>query len=58
MTLTGPAPATGGSQVLLDSNVHFWDPRRLTYPWLGQVPSLDRPSRPATSPACIPNRSK
>lgn len=46
MTLTGPAPATGGSQMLLDSHVHFWDPRRLTYPWLGQVPSLNRPFTP------------
>jgi L-fuconolactonase len=46
MTPTGPAPANGGSQGLLDSHVHFWDPRRLTYPWLGQIPPLDRPFTP------------
>ncbi len=46
MTPTGLAPASGSRQVLLDSHVHFWDPRRLSYPWLGQIPPLDRPFTP------------
>lgn len=30
---------------IIDSHLHLWDPRRLTYPWL--FPPLDRPFLPA-----------
>ena len=29
-------------EAVFDSHVHFWDPRRLSYPWLGEAPSLNR----------------
>ena len=32
---------------VVDSHVHFWDPRRLNYPWLKEVPALDRAFLPA-----------
>ncbi|MFG1642887.1 amidohydrolase family protein [Amycolatopsis sp. NPDC049252] len=35
---------------LLDAHVHFWDPRRLRYPWLDDVPELDRPFTPGQFP--------
>lgn len=28
---------------ILDCHVHLWDPRRLAYPWLAEVPELNRP---------------
>jgi L-fuconolactonase len=28
---------------VLDTHVHFWDPQHLRYPWLGDVPALNRP---------------
>lgn len=31
---------------LLDSHVHFWEPRHLTYPWLAEVPALNRAFTP------------
>ena len=31
---------------MLDSHVHFWDPRNLSYPWLSEVPVLNRPFTP------------
>ena len=31
---------------LLDSHVHFWEPRRLSYPWLAEVPPLNRAFAP------------
>jgi L-fuconolactonase len=31
---------------LLDSHVHFWDPHHLTYPWLAEVPPLNRAFTP------------
>jgi L-fuconolactonase len=30
----------------IDSHVHFWDPRELSYPWLSDVPALDRRRSP------------
>lgn len=27
---------------VLDAHVHFWNPTRLSYPWLGSVPALNR----------------
>ncbi|MEU4673628.1 amidohydrolase family protein [Amycolatopsis sp. NPDC023774] len=35
---------------ILDSHVHFWDPRRLRYPWLDDVAELDRPRTPEQFP--------
>lgn len=32
---------------VVDSHVHFWDPRVLDYPWLASVPGLRRPFLPA-----------
>lgn len=31
---------------VLDSHVHFWDPRRLSYSWLSEAGSLNRPFEP------------
>ncbi len=28
---------------IVDSHLHIWDPGRLTYPWLKDIPSLNRP---------------
>lgn len=36
--------------MILDSHVHFWDPRRLRYPWLDDVAALNRPCTPADYP--------
>jgi predicted TIM-barrel fold metal-dependent hydrolase len=39
-----PNRRSGGA--VLDSHVHFWDPRRISYPWLSEVPPLDCPVTP------------
>ncbi len=31
---------------IIDSHVHLWDPHHLSYPWLADVPALDRPRLP------------
>ena len=31
---------------ILDSHVHFWNPKRLRYPWLTSVPALNRAFEP------------
>ncbi|MFF4692966.1 amidohydrolase family protein [Streptomyces sp. NPDC001307] len=41
-----PTTPSGGVRSPIDSHVHFWDPRRLTYPWLRAVPRLNRPFTP------------
>jgi L-fuconolactonase len=33
--------------VIVDAHVHFWDPATLHYPWLDEIPSLDRAFLPA-----------
>ena len=43
MTTAGSGPDAEG---YLDAHVHFWDPGRLHYPWLAQVPRLNRPLLP------------
>ncbi|MGK3204257.1 amidohydrolase family protein [Amycolatopsis sp. MEPSY49] len=35
---------------ILDAHVHFWDPRRLRYPWLDDIAPLHRPFTPAGFP--------
>lgn len=30
---------------LIDTHVHLWDPAHLCYPWLAEVPALNRPHR-------------
>jgi L-fuconolactonase len=38
----------GGNVIaVVDAHVHFWDPTELHYPWLEELPSLDRPFRPS-----------
>lgn len=32
---------------LIDSHVHFWNPRGMTYPWLSGAPALDRQRSPS-----------
>lgn len=31
----------------VDAHVHFWDPTRLSYPWLGDVPAITAAHTPA-----------
>ncbi len=33
--------------MIIDTHVHFWDPAALHYPWLEEIPSLDRAFLPA-----------
>jgi L-fuconolactonase len=33
--------------VIVDAHVHFWDPAALHYPWLDEIPPLDRAFLPA-----------
>ena len=43
--------------MIVDTHVHFWDPRTLRYPWLEQIPVLERPFLPddyATATAGMP----
>jgi L-fuconolactonase len=37
---------------LVDSHVHYWDPSRLPYGWLGDIPSLNKPFLPSDHTAC------
>lgn len=39
---------------MLDSHVHFWDPRRMRYGWLTGEPELDRPFLPEALAAARP----
>ncbi|MBD0734895.1 amidohydrolase family protein [Streptomyces sp. CBMA29] len=48
MTVDGVADsATGVRMPVIDSHVHFWNPRHLSYPWLADVPPLDRHFSPS-----------
>src|SRR3954463_11131163 len=43
---SGGTPASSPAPPI-DSHVHFWDPSRLTYPWLSGAPALDRRRSPS-----------
>lgn len=47
MTMDQPSGGTAEHTPPLDSHVHFWDPQYLSYPWLAEVPALDRHFSPA-----------
>lgn len=32
---------------IIDSHIHFWDPDKLSYPWLANVPAINGPHLPA-----------
>jgi L-fuconolactonase len=34
--------ADGGDRAPIDAHVHFWDPDRLSYPWLSGAPGINR----------------
>jgi L-fuconolactonase len=36
----------GSAGTVIDSHCHFWDPRRMPYSWLVEVPSIARPHTP------------
>lgn len=38
----------------VDSHVHFWDPARLSYPWLAESAELNRPFGPADFAGAVP----
>jgi L-fuconolactonase len=47
MSATGAhTGAVGRERAPVDSHVHFWDPNRLSYPWLSDAPVIDRPFTP------------
>jgi L-fuconolactonase len=48
MTLDQPSGGAAAERApVLDSHVHFWDPQHLSYPWLADVPALDRRLSPS-----------
>ena len=32
---------------MVDTHMHLWDPKRLSYPWLADAPAIDKPHLPA-----------
>jgi len=49
-----PDTAEGEGRAVIDAHVHFWDPRRLSYPWLAEAPALDRPHTAEDLVAALP----
>lgn len=48
MTMDQPSGGAAAQRApVIDSHVHFWDPQHLSYPWLAEVPALDRHFSPA-----------
>ena len=47
-------PADGGDRTPIDSHVHFWGPSRLSYPWLGGAPEINRPFTPDDFSHAVP----
>jgi L-fuconolactonase len=45
---------------IVDTHVHFWNPQQLTYPWLAEVPALQRAFMPDDyrAQALLPNVEK
>jgi L-fuconolactonase len=41
-------------QAIIDSHVHLWDPRHLSYPWLADVPTLNVAHDPDVLLAALP----
>ncbi len=54
------APEVSAPLTIVDTHVHFWDPARLSYPWLAAVPTLNRAFLPShyAAEAPLPNVSK
>lgn len=48
-----PGGAEAERAPVLDSHVHFWDPQHLSYPWLADVPPLDRRFSPSGFPGDV-----
>src|ERR1041384_4298565 len=50
-------PAAGRVEraVIVDAHVHFWDPGTLHYPWLDEIPALERAFLPADYRAAAGN---
>jgi L-fuconolactonase len=46
--------AGGGDRTPIDSHVHFWDPSRLSYPWLSSAPEINRPFTPQDFSHTVP----
>lgn len=60
MARYGGQPDMSAPISIVDTHVHFWDPARLRYPWLGAVPALGRAFLPAdySAQALLPNAAK
>jgi L-fuconolactonase len=57
MTAANQSPDSANHRsagAVLDSHVHFWDPRRISYPWLSEAPPLNRPFTPGDFDAFRP----
>lgn len=46
MPPSGPAATPSEDEAYVDTHVHFWDPTRISYPWLAGAAGLDRPRLP------------
>lgn len=48
MTMDQPSAGAAAERApVLDSHVHFWNPQHLSYPWLADVPALNRDFSPS-----------
>jgi L-fuconolactonase len=47
-------PAVSAPLSIVDTHVHFWDPARVSYPWLAGVPALNRAFLPGDYAAQAP----
>jgi L-fuconolactonase len=51
---TAAGVAALGDRAPVDSHVHFWDPGRLSYPWLAEAPAIDRAFTPDDFAHAVP----